>query len=257
MTHQSKLPNNMILHNYLYYNLDDISLFEQYLIISHNYTSKCSPDTTLLSLFQYNKDNASYHNVRNLPGDSFEVFNGKKWIPGNYRIIKNMTARIRDVICEIYNKFRFFITSDAIKYAKDYLYRSVESSKNYHDNNLRMRKYVGNASISGSTRCLPKPSSHVWGSLSSDFTWKIVSAYVEKLESMNVKLEDDATEIRNAILSHVEKNGENSRLFFKQLHGKIFDVMWIHSCESANFDPVLIKKHPVYLEIYNEGLARC
>lgn len=250
--------NSIIQYHYLHYSLDDISLFEQYLVISHNITPKSSPDATLLSFFQYNNDKPKYHNVRCSKDNSYEIFDGTQWIPGSKYITKNITSRIRALIRSIFHKFKFFLTSDCIRYVTNYIERSKPGKKGYSVINTNLNKFIGKSSPSDRDYKIPKSKkSPLLSSIIDDFTWKTVSAYIERMESINIKFDAEAQIIRAAILAHVERSDYDTRIFFKKLHDRIFTVIWENTCKDEDMDPEEIKQNPIYFQFYQSELSVC
>lgn len=250
--------NSIIQYHYLHYNIDDISLFEQYLVISRNITPKCSPDTALLSLFQYNNNKSKYHNIRCSKDESFEIFDGTQWIPGSKHIIKNITSRVRTAVRSIYHKFKFFLTPDCIQYVTNYLERSKPAKKGYGAINAKLNKYICKSSPADRDYKIPKSkNSSLLKSIIDEFTWDSISAYIEKMESINIIFDAEAQVIRAAILAHVERSDYDTRIFFKKLHDRIFTVIWENTCKDEDFDPEEIKQNPMYFQFYQSELSVC
>lgn len=158
----------------------------------------------------------------------------------------------------IYCKFKFFVTPDCVQHVTEYTNNSSPNKKGYKNINNNLRDFIDKATVSKVDCKIPKTrKSPLWDSIVDEFTWIMVSEYIEKMELIGINFEDDPLTIRKTILSYIEKNGYETRVFFKKLHDRIFRVIWENTCQDMNLNPEITKQDPMYFKFYQSELSVC
>lgn len=166
--------------DYLSYDIDDITLFDQYYIFQRSINKKYTPYTNLMDIFNFSKD--KYNNMKPVTDNSYLVYsfepkpensssssddedqdseesdsdsecdnlNNKEsddemigvWRPGTSKTIKKLAVKQCAVLSAIYNKFRFFFSRKANIFGPKYIYDGFKVSENYTVNNDHIRQYI-------------------------------------------------------------------------------------------------------------------
>ena len=211
------------IHSYEYNNINDLTLFEQYLCL----TSKNSPYAALLNHLNLNPDKPQYHNMKitNLNKKYMDVNDGQKWIK---EIITSAVFNIVDskkiTIELIYDRFRCFLSNKAIKFIPRSCYYGSRKNLFFYKQvaqHVKLHLY-NNRKIDNKTNDdIPTdPNNEVFWALSKKFIWPEVEKYITKLDKLNIDLDEDLDKIKNNILNKCE-NKPKLKIFFKNLLKRI------------------------------------
>ena len=207
-----------IIHSYDYRDLNDLTLFEQYLSL----TSKDSPYTALLDHLNLNPAKPQYHNIKvsNLKINTIDVHDGQHWIK---EIMKNALSNVvnseRIMIGMIFNRFRCFLSKKATQLIpKSYYYGFVE---NYYFHKkmidqIKVHLYNHRNIKNAVNEKIPDENDPVFWALSKKFSWDDVSLLLTKMDKLEINLDKNLDNIKNQILD-CTKEKPNLDNFFKKI----------------------------------------
>ena len=208
-----------IIHPYDYRDLNDLTLYEQYLSL----TSKDSPYTALLDHLNLNPAKPQYHNINvaNINRNTIDIHNGQKWIKEIMNnALSNVVTSERIMIGMIFNRFRYFLSKKATNLIpKSYYYGFVQ---NYYFHkkiiqHIKVHLYnnrdIDNKSINEE---IPYDNDPVFWALSKKFTWDDVTTLITKMDKLNIDFDKNLDDIKNQLLSRIKEKPKLDN-FFKKL----------------------------------------
>ena len=211
------------IHPYEYNDINDLTLFEQYLSL----TSRESPHSALLDNLNLDPNKSSYHNIHvgNPDKNIMKVHNGNKWIKEIMKIALGNIIDSKTVLIKmIFNKFRFFLNNKALYYIPRYYHyygfrQHTQTYKNlmnyikvYIHNNQNMDKKIDkNIPIDRNDK--------IFWALCKKFDWSEVEELITKMEELNIDFNDDLDKIKKQIISVQDKY--KLKNFFKKFLKRI------------------------------------
>lgn len=213
------------MHSYLHYDINDLTLFEQYLVF-YCHTTQCDNIyKTLMNLLNFNPNKPEYHNIiySNIKSSNMRVFDGNRWILQTAGTIEYIVETQRTLLHFIYNKFRIFIGRRSVIYAIKYLYDGLTISDKHKELIRQMKLHIYNKTKYNDTltideNVLFKSDHEIWDALSKSFTWKDVVFYIDKLESINVDFSHNLSKIRDHITDYLELHPKESPTYELIIH---------------------------------------
>lgn len=208
------INNPTIIHKYTHYDINDLTLFQQYLICTHNIYSDNTPYEIMMTYLNFSPDKHQYHNFKypDIKKATVKVYEDA-WFTKNISVIENIISNQHGQLCLIYNKFRIFLGRRACTYNLKYLYDGLECS-NEHKSLFRKIKchMYNNRKIQNESNEPSQQDEIIWKSLSKSFDWEEVVAYIIKMNEIGVDFNQNLKNIRQKILSYKEH-----KKFFKKL----------------------------------------
>jgi len=206
-------------HLFTYYDISDLSLFEQYCVLTYNIERECSPYTTILGQLNLNANKPKYNNIKHR--DNFrpiiEVYTGSKFTESDSELIEDFIASERELFCQIFNKFRFFLSRKASVFSNRYLYEGLQTSSQYFRNKQKIKKYIKNKPPNSipaySDEKIPNKKDPIWNSLSKYFDWKQVAKYIDYMEIIGIDFNKNAARIKTTVEEYVAKNPTRKGVF--------------------------------------------
>ena len=193
------------IHPYSYYNGEDLTLYEQYLILA----SKTSPYTAILDFFNLNLNKSQYHNMRipNIHKPSMDIHTGEEW---EKRAIDNVIAALisshKKIIYRLFNKFRIFLNTKTIELipmaiyygcvGNKKVYRKLSQDIKLHLYNRRDKKNVPNLDIPDDD------NNEKFCALSKNFTWAEIYDILTNLDQFDFDFDKNLDEIKEQLLKN-------------------------------------------------------
>jgi len=205
-------------HCYLYYNIKDLTLYEQYLILHSDNSSDANPFTNLMDFLNFNPDKQEYQNIAYPTYDkNINLFNGKIWKTIKIDIIDELISVQQSLIYSIFNKFRIFLSRRTTIFNIKHLYDGLKISdqhKNFINNMKAHIHYNYNNKTSHNVTPL-NSDNPIWKSLSKSFTWDEVTFYIQKMESINIKFSANAYKMNFFIENYLDSHPNEKKDFIK------------------------------------------
>ena len=203
------IPSNPGLFKYNYNNIDDLTLFEQYLSL----TSRESSYTALLDNLNLNPSKPKYNNVKykDLHRNVIDIYDGKKWIKGIVNnVVSEMVTLHQLLIRSIFDRFRIFMNKKATKLtAKAYYYGSTQNFY-FHKKiiqDVKIHLYNNRKNTSEPNTDIPEDvDDDVWWALSSNFTWNYVEKIISIMDKKEIDFSKNLDVIKNDIMKLYQKN---------------------------------------------------
>ena len=222
-------PNSIIIqpviniHNYTHNDIDDLTLFEQYLCL----TSKSSPYAELLNHLNLNPNKPQYQNMKitNINKKYMDVNDGQKWIK---EIILDAVSNIVDskriMIQLIFDRFRCFLSNKATYFVPKSIYYGLRQNFFFYKKvvqHVKLHLYNNRNIESKTDNDIPDDrNDKIFWALSKNFTWLEVNAYITKMDKLNIDFDDNLDGIKSSILNKCE-NKPKLKKFFKKLLKRI------------------------------------
>lgn len=225
------------IHKFTHFDINDLSLFEQYMILTYSvYPEKTSFDM-LMTYLNFNPGKPEYHNIKypNIRKNTMNVYDGEKWVTNCTDDMKHIVSSQRPVLCMIYNKFRMFLGRRANIHNIEHLYNGLQCSKKhaallrsmkhhiYNNRNMQKLKVTDQNIPTGDD-----DNEGLWFSLSKSFEWDEVVQYINKMEEIKINFNDDLYEIRES-LRFYSKNKKDK--FFDKLIRKLNVIIHYYDTE--------------------------
>jgi len=198
----------IIINNYLHYDINDLTLFEQYLVFCCDTTRNDNVYKTLMDLLNFNPNKPEYNNIKypNKKSKDINVIVDNKWFYETINIIENILDSQRRSINVIFNKFRIFLGRRATIYSMKCLYDGLKISEEHKELKYQLKLHINNRSKNPPTSISDEnlfldPKHKIWDSLSKSLTWKDVVFYINKLELIKTDFSRNLTDI----MTHIEK----------------------------------------------------
>ena len=230
------------IHPYEYNNINDLTLFEQYLSL----TSKESPHSALLDNLNLDPNKPLYHNIHigNPDKTIMKVHNGEKWIKEIMKIALGNIIDSKTVLIKmIFNKFRFFLNNKALYHIPRYYHyygfrQHTQTYKNlmnyiklYIHNNQNMDKKID--------KNIPfDRNNKIYWALSKKFNWPEVEELIIKMEELNIDFNEDLDKIKKQIQNVQDKNKLKRffKKFLERLDYLIEDYKNNENSDSSSYD---------------------
>ena len=243
------------IHNYCYNNINDLSLFEQYLLFSYNISIDSTPYTSLLDYLNFNPDKPQYHNInyKNINKNIFDIYNGREWILGTATIIEKLVFSQRILLCSIFNKFRIFLGRRSHLFGIIHLYNGLHCGNEYKKmhNDIKMHLYNKRNmnQLDYTDENIPKNRDHlIWKSLSKTFEWNEVISFITKFDELGISFDDNLDRIKINLEKCIDKS-KKMRIFFEKLIKRINFFIYEH----LNEKDVMISSESDELEVYDKS----
>lgn len=217
--------HNTYLVGYDQYDIFDLTLFEQYVIL----TNKKLPYLAILDHFNFNINNDKYHNIHygDISRKSIKIYDGNQWIHDFVQdVIEKLIASHTDVIYTLYARFRIFLTirsTDVIADAyyapiKPFTYNKLSSKIKYHlYHNNKIKKNPNNV--------IPtNRSDEIFWALSKNFNWNDVEILMQRLDNFDVDFSKNMSEIKNEVIEKIDIDDKPQRKLFKRIDQIIADL---------------------------------
>lgn len=210
--------NQNIIQKYDSFNINDLTLYEQYLSL----TDKNSPYTALLNHLNLNPTKARYHNMyANIRNRLMDIHTGEEWVKmAVQEALSNVFCRERIAIGFIFNRFRIFLSNRTTKLLPTaYYYGYIENHYFERDTVRKIKLHLYNhrkGKTSATKECVPNNESKVWWALSKNFTWAEVEKLITKLDKYGIDLDNEMVRIKTDILALCQKKPQLKK-FFKKL----------------------------------------
>lgn len=209
-----------ILHKYDYNDINDLTLFEQYLSI----TSKKSPYTAFLDNLNLNPTKPQYHNMlySDVSRNTINVHNGEKWIREVVKYaLSNVIDSHRIMIMIIFNRFRIFLSQKATHLTKKaFYYGSPEPSNLYFHKkvvkNIKLHLYNNRKKNTKSIEKIPNDrNDKCFIALSKRFNWQEVENLINCLDDLEINFDTNLNQIKDQISDCIETDPTLNKTFAK------------------------------------------
>lgn len=200
------------MHNHFHYNINDLTLFGQYLVFYCHITQCSNIYKTLIDLLDFNPNGLEYNYIKS---NYMRVFDRNIWILQTAGAIEHIIETRQSLVYFIYNKFRIFISHRLIIYDIKRHYNSLFISDKYKE---LYNKTKYNDTLPIDENVLFESDHEIWNALSKSFTWKDVVFYIDKLESINVDFSHNLSKIRDHITDYLELHPEESPIYELLIH---------------------------------------
>lgn len=212
-------------HDYMYMNINDLTLFEQYSLFRHNASVNCSPFKTFLDCFQLNPEKEKYHNVRypNFKNKNVEVHDGNDWNAGNFDNIQNIIGSLGVLLSSIFNRFRIFLGRRSHVYGIKHLYNGIVCNRGLKKTNEDVRLHIYNKGKATNKQApaytdknIPRERNHpVWKSLSKTFDWSEVVSIIGEMDKLKISFDDNLSTILQNLSDKIAKDRTKKAFFSK------------------------------------------
>lgn len=217
------IPNNKIVEKiiwpFYHYDLSDLTLFEQYCIL----TSKSSIYTSILDHFNLNPKRPEYHNMRitNLNKKTMDVHDGNNWIE---LVIPQVMVKIvisyTWIISTLLTKFRILLNNKAIDLIPTAFFHCEPESASLRYVELieHIRNHIYDKRDNNEEPIckIPKDRNHeIFWAISKNFNWSDVKKYVAMFNKYNIDFNADLEEIKEVLI--FVKNKSKSKKFKKKI----------------------------------------
>ena len=210
------IPSTPELFKYNYYNIDDLTLFEQYLSL----TSQESPYKTLLDNLNLNPSKPKYNNVKykDLHRNAIDIYSGKKWIKGTVNIVVSQMITSQQLLIKcIFDRFRIFMNKKAINLIEKAYYYGSTQNFYFHKKiiqDVKIHLYNNRKNTSEPNTDIPEDvDDDVWWALSSNFTWDYVEKIIGIMDKKEIDFSKNLDVIKNDIIKLYPKNPKYKKLF--------------------------------------------
>lgn len=226
---KQKIINNQIIniqsvinvHPYQYNDINDLSLFQQYLSL----TCKSSPHSELLFNLNLDPQKPSYHNIRlgNINKNIMDVHNGEKWVKEMVKIAINNIIDSKTILIKmIFNKFRFFLNKRALyhipKYYHYYGFGHCQQTYKNLMNYIKIFLYNNRFMENKNTKKIPDDKNDpVFWALSKKFEWFEIEKIISKMEKLEINFDKNSYEIKQQLLKIIDKRPKLYNCFKKFL----------------------------------------
>jgi len=224
------IPPELAKKPYTDANIDDLSLFQQYIIMA----TEDIPYISILDNLNYHPDKDEYHNIeyKNLKCNTVSVHEGdglkSKFIT---EVLNNIIMTDRILLCKIFNKFRIFMGSECCKIQINHLYSGLPCySKEYKMLSSQIKHHLYNKRgpkeypPMGDDN-IPDKENPVWQKLSKTFRWKEVTDYITRMTDLGIDFDQNLQKIYNAIIAHLNQTPSEQkpteRAFFAKIQERI------------------------------------
>jgi hypothetical protein len=205
---------DVIIKSYLDMNINDLTLSEQYAIL----TIGDNPYKNILDYLNFYPDKAEYHNIelRNLKSDTIYLHDGNKQIAEDVKIgIINIISTIRTLLCSIFNRFRIFMSSEFHKIQICNLYASLPCcKKEYKMLTSTIKRHLYNKK---GAKEYPVVSENDPSFLARIFKWDDVEGYLTQMIEIGINFDLDLIDIYNTNVRYT-KNCDNKVAEQKYFH---------------------------------------
>lgn len=251
------IDNRTIIYNYsvypfFHYDIADLTMYQQLGVLTDigsltNIDEKSSPYVTLLSILNLNKEKKKYHNIycTDPLKKKIRIFDGTNERPVSHEMIhtKRIVEEQRKIICDIYNRFRFFISRSSSVFSSKYLFDGLPISDTYPQNNKMIKRYICDHVIGKSV--LPNENTPVGEylikkSLSKHFTWKMTLTYITVMEQIGVDFSHNINKIARRIKKYINTNEECASFFvplfvrFEHLRKKMVQAAFGYAANNSD-----------------------
>lgn len=215
---ENAIITDQIIHPYTHYNIIDLTLFEQYCIL----TSKYSPYTSILDHLNLNPDKSEYHNMYfpNLHKNIIKVHTGNEWEKELISIaMEKIIISQKMVIKTLFNRFRIFLNTKAMKLIPNAVYYGC--TENYYfykklSQHVKFHLYKKRNNKTKMTGNIPSDPEHeIFWVISKNFTWDEVEKLISKLDKYNIDLNQNLDDTNDQIIDVVNKNSKLGIIFKK------------------------------------------
>ena len=214
------ITNNIVIkpivYDYHYGDINDLTLFEQYIVL----ISDLTPYIKLLDKLNLNSKKPEYHNIHigSITRDTIDVVINNEWIKEVMSIaLSNIFMSKRSMMEEILNKFRYFLNNKAIKILFQFYndYRSVMPKK------IKVHLYNNRKQKKTTKEIIPTDKDDpVFWALSKNFEWKDVNDILTKAEKLGVNFNDNSIQVESSIRK-LTRGDRKLRSLFKPLLARI------------------------------------
>lgn len=227
--HNTNITNHIHIHNPIIYNyqkfeINDMTIFEQYLA----FTTSSSPYKGILSTLTFNPNKPEYHNMKitNKYNTLMDVHDGTEWISEfKKNALVNIINSENDILKKLYFRFRIFLKKDylkkcvtdhydfcALKKKKEVInpYQKIQESINIHI-------YNKTKSANNKNFVVPDSNDPIWLPLNKNFLWNDVESVLTKIDELNINMNTSRINIKESILNEIKKNPKLKQLFKKFL----------------------------------------
>lgn len=206
-----------IIHPYEYNDINDLTLFEQYLSL----TSKDSPYTALLDHLNLNPNKPEYNNIYigNLNKNYMDIHNGQKWLKEiMVNALSNMVDTKRILIGSIFNRFRFFLSNKATKLIPNAYYYGFRQNYYFHKKivrHIKMHLHNNRKMENIVDENIPSDKNdEIFWALSKKFDWPEVNKLIIKMDNLKIDLDKNLEEIKDQIINIIKR--PKLKNFFKK-----------------------------------------
>jgi len=223
------------LLNCLTYNINDLSLFQQYLMFSFNVKCRTTPYTTLLDYLNLNSEKKQYNNIKyDYDDDVYKMYMNSEWAKISFNSIQNLADAQRALLCKIFDKFRFFLSRKASVFGIKYLFYGLPDSGEQDANNQQIWKYILLHKMFDKPKFadsdIPKRRDNpIWLSLSKRFTFREVFSYITKMTDIGIDFSKNVNQIDKAIKLYIKRNDDKTKnyaKFFSKLLNRFEFLKW-------------------------------
>jgi len=195
----------VIIHPYQYNNINDLTLHQQYLCIS----SDSSPYNALLDHLNFSKPEYNNIHLGHLRGNLIDVYNGKKWVKAPMKeTLINIILSKADVINELFYKFRWFFSADAI----DSIPMSVRYARKLN------KELILNVKLHLCNKDADESDEMYWAL--DNFTWDEVEYLLTEMDAANFNYSVDAKIMKEQVEVLRSSNEE-----FRMKSRKLMEVL--------------------------------
>lgn len=144
------VTNNIHVHKYDFYDINDLTLFEQYKFLA----TIPFPHIILLDFFNLNINEPKYHNidVNDIKSAYVYIFEDNKWIRSPAKKVLNQIIISCNILFRlVYNRFRIFFSSKAREYIPGSIFKGFvikndhivsEIRSHLHNNRIKINQNI-------------------------------------------------------------------------------------------------------------------
>ena len=236
-----------VIHSYKYFDINDMSVFEQYLA----FTSTVSPYVGILDNLNLNPNKPSYHNMKitNKRENYMTVYDGVKWTNATKdATLSTIMSSENNTFLKLCYKFIIFLKDDYLQdYKQSYdpkpaseLFREIQESM--HKNIYETTKFNNRINM-----IIPGEDDPIWRPLDKNFVWAEIEMILTKLDELGIHfsiIKDDSVRyigvkhITNSIDRAMQKDPKLKPIFkkfLKQLK-KVSNNNGVNNNESISTD---------------------
>jgi len=221
-------------HKYTYYNIDDLTLLEQYMALTNTVFPENTPYDILTNLTNFNPNKPKYDNIKSINTNKNEmnVYDGERIINSSGDHVSFMIINQRLVLCEIYNKFRMFLSRKANIRNIKHLFNGLEISKKHKKLIKDMKRHIRNKLNETKKDISIEGNKQIWVSISKSFNWDDVVKYIKEMEEIRIDFNDNLGDIRESLQVYSKKNKSKS---FDKLLIRLQKLIYDHEKELPTY----------------------
>lgn len=192
------------IHSYDYQNIHDMSILEQYLVLS-----QADSFFMMIRWLNLDVDKPQYHNIKlsHVNKNYIDVYDGISWIKENMMSTLDIFVKeTRKSICSIFDRFRLFMSSKKIKNTPLHYFIRNENFDKILCRKLKI--YIYNNRKMKFKTTFPYHDKNFEFLLSKRYTWKYVEEVMTILDKLDVNFGQNLDDIYNYVANKIKNNAK-------------------------------------------------